>query len=197
MVSDLKRGILGQARTRDRERTVSRRREIDREGLAAIYEEYYQPIYCYVYRQVSDVETARDLAAEVFHRLLRTAQKGNGPDRHPKGWLYRTAHNLVVDHYRRQQHRQHLPFDEELAQGSGDPADTVERRSEAAEVRAALQELTPDQQQVIALKFLEGMSNQEVAEVLDKTVGSIKALQHRALAALQRQLAAQKEGIVR
>ena len=64
MVSDLKRGILGQARTRDRERPVSRQREIDREGLAAIYEEYYQPIYCYVYRQVSDVETARDLAAE-------------------------------------------------------------------------------------------------------------------------------------
>jgi RNA polymerase sigma-70 factor (ECF subfamily) len=81
----------------------------------------------------------------------------------------------------------------------------VERRGEAAEVRAALRHLTPDQQQVIALKFLEGMSNQEVAEVLDKTVGSIKSLQHRALATLQRQLArqlarefaAEKEGIVR
>jgi RNA polymerase sigma-70 factor (ECF subfamily) len=197
MVSDLKRGILGQTRARGRERPVTRQRDIDREGLAAIYEEYYQPIYCYVYRQVSDVETARDLSAEVFHRLLRTAQKGNGPDRHPKGWLYRTAHNLVVDHYRRQQHRQHLPLEEELAQGSDNPADTVERRSEAAQVRAALQELTPDQQQVIALKFLQDMSNQEVAEVLDKTVGSVKSLQHRALAALQRQLAAQKEGIAR
>lgn len=195
MVSELRRGILGHRRAREQEQSLTRPAGIDREGLAAIYEEYYQPIYCYVYRQVSDVETARDLSAEVFHRLLRTAQKGNGPDRHAKAWLYRTAHNLVVDHYRRQQHRQHLPLDEQLVSGSDDPADAAERRGSAAQVRAALQELTPDQQQVIVLKFLEGMSNQEVADVLDKTVGSVKSLQHRALAALQRQLSPEKEGI--
>ena len=142
------------------------------------------------------METARDLAAEVFHRLLQTAQSGGSPDRHPKAWLYRTAHNIVVDHYRRQQHRRHLPLDDELINASDDPAGTAERRLSGAQVRAALQHLTPDQRQVITLKFLEGLSNQEVAGVLDKPVGAVKSLQHRGLAALQRQLAPDKETVI-
>ena len=99
----------------------------------------------------------------------------------------------MVDFYRRQQHRQHLPLDEELASARDDPAKTAEQRLSAAQVRAALRQLTADQQQVIALKFLEGLSNQEVAAILDKPVGAIKSLQHRAMAALQRQLAPDKE----
>ncbi len=177
-------------------RTHSRDRALDRDRLAAIYDEYYQPIYRYVYRQVGDVETARDLTAEVFHRLLRVAQSGNSPERHPKAWLYRTAHNIVVDHYRRQQHRRHLPLDDELINANDDPVGTAERHLSATQVRAALQHLTPDQRQVIVLKFLEGLSNQEVAAVLDKPVGAVKSLQHRGLAALQRQLAPDKETIL-
>ena len=171
-------------------------RALDRDRLAAIYDEYHQLIYRYVYRQVGDVETARDLTAEVFHRLLRTAQSGGDPDRHPKAWLYRTAHNIVVDHYRRQQHRRHLPLDDELMIANDDPAGSAERHLSGAQVRAALQHLTPDQRQVITLKFLEGLSNQEVAVVLDKPVGAVKSLQHRGLAALQRQLAPDKETIL-
>ena len=173
--------------------TPGRVRAFDRVRLAAIYDEYCQPIYRYVYRQVGDVETARDLTAEVFHRLLRAAQGGSSPDRHPKAWLYRTAHNIVVDYYRRQQHRCHLPLDDELINADDDLVATAERHLSAAQVRAALQHLTPDQRQVIVLKFLEGLSNQEVAAVLDKPVGAVKSLQHRGLAALQRQLAPDKE----
>jgi RNA polymerase sigma-70 factor (ECF subfamily) len=170
---------------------------LDRNRLAAIYDEYYQPIYVYVYRRVGDVESARDLAAEVFHRLVGAAQKGNGPDRYPKAWLYRTAHNLVVDHYRRQTHRQHLPLNEELTSSGDDPGAAAERQISADRVRMALRKLTPDQQQVIILKFLQGLSNQEVAAVLDKKVGAVKALQHRALAALKRQMTPDKDGVSR
>ena len=177
-------------------RTIGRERAIDGARLAAIYDEYHQPIYRYIYRQVVDVETARDLTAEVFHRLLRVAQSGNSPERNPKAWLYRTAHNIIVDHYRRQQHRRHLPLDDELINANDDPVGTAERHLSAAQVRAALQHLTPDQRQVIVLKFLEGLSNQEVAAVLDKPVGAVKSLQHRGLAALQRQLAPDKETIL-
>ncbi|GAB4538797.1 MAG: sigma-70 family RNA polymerase sigma factor [Anaerolineae bacterium] len=171
-------------------------RALDRARLAAIYDEYYQPIYRHVYRQVGEVETARDLTAEVFHRLLRAVERGSHPDRHLGAWLYRTAHNLVVDHYRRQQHRRHLPLDEEMTNSHDDPAGTAEQRLSADRVRAALRHLTPDQRQVITLKFLEGLSNQEVADVLGKPVGAVKSLQHRALAALQRQLAPAKETIL-
>jgi len=166
-----------------------------REKLAGIYDQYYPPIYSYVYRRVSDVETASDLTAEVFSRLLRVGQGDGFPEQQVRAWLYRTAHNLVIDHYRRQAHRQHLSLEEELVDGGEDPAGVVERRASAARVRAALQHLTSAQQQVIVLKFLQGLSNQEVAEILHRSVGAIKLLQHRALAALQRHLAADEEKV--
>ncbi len=167
----------------------------DGSRLAAIYDEWHLPIYRYIYRQVSDVEMARDLAADVFHRLLQAIQKGNGPRQDTKAWLYRTAHNIIVDHYRRQQHRDHLPLFEGIVDGEMDLAQTAELHLTAEAVGQALQQLTPDQRQVIALKFLAGLTNGEVAKVMDKPVGAVKSLQHRALAALQRQLVPAEEKV--
>lgn len=165
-------------------------RGLDRDSLATIYDVCHPLIYRYIYRLVGEVETARDLAADVFQRLLWTAQNGSGPPRNPEAWLYRAAHNIVVDYYRRQEHRQHLPLEEGLPSSTpDDTAHMAEGRLAADQVRSALRNLTPDQQRVIALKFLEGLSNQEVAEVLEKPVGAVKSLQHRALSALRRQLA--------
>lgn len=170
-------------------------RIFDRAALAAVYEENHEPIYRYIYWRVGDVETARDLTADVFHRFLKAVKQGKGPDQNLSAWLYRTAGNMVIDHYRRRKHRQHLPLEEELIDGSSDPAQIAEAGISADRVRAALRELTPDQQQVITLKFLKGFSNEEVAEVLEKPVGAVKSLQHRALAALQRRLSTEKEKV--
>lgn len=170
-------------------------RAFDRKALAVIYDEYHPPIYRYIYRQVGNVDTARDLTSEVFRRFLQALQNGNGPDQKLSAWLYRAAHNIVVDHYRRQQHRRHLPLDEQLVNTHDDPVSLAEHHISMERVQAALQQLTPDQRQVIILKFLEGLSNQETADVLNKPVGAIKSLQHRALAALQRQLAPAREKV--
>lgn len=160
----------------------------DGSTLAAIYDEYHLPIYRYIYRQVSDTDVARDLTADVFHRLLQAVQKGNGPRQDTKAWLYRTAHNIVVDHYRRRQYRQDLPLFDNIVDPEMDLAKTAEQRIAAERVLHALDHLTADQRQVITLKFLAGLSNREVAEVMEKPVGAVKSLQHRALATLQRQL---------
>jgi RNA polymerase sigma-70 factor, ECF subfamily len=175
---------------------LQRARAFDQNALAAIYDDYHQPIYRYIYRQVSDVETARDLTAEVFQRLLKAIQKDQGPNRALQAWLYRTAYHCVVDHYRRQQHRQHLPLKDELVDAADDPVSLAEARISAETVRAALHQLTPDQQQVLILKFLEGLSNQETAAVLNKPVGAVKSLQHRALATLQRRLTPVQEKVL-
>jgi RNA polymerase sigma-70 factor (ECF subfamily) len=172
---------------------LRRARAFDRAALAAIYDDYHQAIYRYIYRQVGEVETARDLTADVFQRLLQAFQQGKGPEQNVRAWLYRTAHNGVVDHYRRQKYRQHLPLQEDLINVSDDPVAQAEGHISAAEVRSALQHLTPDQRQVLVLKFLEEFSNQEIAVVLNKPVGAVKSLQHRALAALQRHLTSVKE----
>lgn len=161
----------------------------DSQALAAIYDRYHEAMYAYVYRRVGDVEVARDLTSEIFHRFLEALYKGNGPDQCVQAWLYRAAHNLVVDFYRRQQHRQHLPLREELLASSENPAAAAEVALETARVRRAFHYLTEEQQQVLALKFLQGLSNEEVAAVMEKPVGAVKALQHRGLKALQRHLA--------
>lgn len=164
-------------------------RPLTKATLAAIYDQYHGLIYRYLYRQVGDTELARDLAADVFRRLLAAVREGrNSPD-NLKAWLYRTAHNLLVDYYRRQQYRNHLPLADDLVDIGDDPALAAEFNISAQQVRTALRQLTSEQRQVITLKYLEGLSNQEVSVIVGKPVGAIKALQHRALEALRRQLA--------
>lgn len=167
----------------------------DQATMAAIYDDYYQAMYQYIYRRLGQVDTARDLTADLFGSLLQAVQNGRGPDHNIRAWLYRSAHNIVIDYYRYRQHRRHLPLSEELVSAREDPVRLAEAHLSAEMVRTALQKLTPGQQQVISLKFLEGLSNQEIAEVLDKPVGAVKSLQHRALAALHRILTPEKEAM--
>lgn len=167
---------------------LSKATAFDRKAITAIYEAYQQPLYRYIYRQVGSVEAARDLTSEVFSRFLQAVKNGTGPTQQLKAWLFRVGHNTVVDYYRRQQHRNHLPLDNVLIYADTDPVRSAELNIDADRVRLALTRLTPDQRQVISLKFFAGFTNKEVAEVLDKPVGAVKALQHRAIVALQREL---------
>ena len=156
--------------------------------LIDIYDQYHQPIYRFVYYKTSNVEVARDLTADVFQRLVKTTQQKDISIEQISPWLYRTAQNIVIDYYRKQKFRQHLPLAETLIDDNETPIDTVERKLSAQMVRDALHALTPEQQQVIELKFLQELSNKETAEVMNKPVTAVKALQHRAVAALQRYL---------
>lgn len=173
---------------------LQRANNCDRNTLAGIYDDFQPRIYRYVYRQIGDVETTRDLTAEVFKRFLQAVHEGKGPAEYLSAWLYRVAHNLVVDHYRREQYRQHMPLDQDLYASGDNTGQTAENLVMAGNVRQALRQLTPDQQQVIALRFLEGLTTREVAKITGKPAGAIKSLQHRALAALQRQLLQSEDG---
>jgi len=158
----------------------------DESALADIYDTYAPSIYRYVYRKTGDRDIAQDLTAETFHRFLKALRRGGGPHDHLSGWLYRVAHNLVVDHYRSQPSEPPASVEDVNPAGEALQAETIARKEQVARVRAALQQLTQLQQKVILLRFLEEMSLQEVALVLDRTVGSVKALQHRAVSSLQR-----------
>jgi RNA polymerase sigma-70 factor, ECF subfamily len=175
---------------------LSKAHAYNRTAIAEIYDTYQQPLYRYIYRQVGHVETARDLTSDVFSRFLQALQNGTGPTQQLKAWLYRVAHNSVVDFYRRQQHRNHLPLDDVVLYADDDPAYDVEKSLDTEWIRLAFTKLTPDQQQVISLKFFASFTNNEIAEVMDKPVGAVKSLQHRAIAALQRQLIPTEEQIL-
>jgi RNA polymerase sigma-70 factor (ECF subfamily) len=154
-------------------------------ALAEFYDRHAPALYAYIYRRVGERQLAEDLTADVFVRSLDALQHGRFAAVSLQAWLYRLAHNRVVDHYRRAGRAPLHPLDEAVPAPDNVP-EAARRRSDQAWMRAALQRLTPDQQQIIALRFGEGLSAGAIAAALGKTEEAVRALQHRALAALRR-----------
>jgi RNA polymerase sigma-70 factor (ECF subfamily) len=181
----------------DEVKLLERARQFDEEALAWIYETYHDAIYRYIYRHLGHVQTAQDLASDVFRRFLQALRNGGGPTQQLSAWLYRVAHNLFVDELRRRKYRDHQALDsvtgDVLEDADADPDNLIWTATTRGEVRGALLDLTEEQRQVIVLKFLQGLSNAEVADIMDKTVGAVKALQHRGITALREQLATSQE----
>lgn len=168
----------------------------DQEALAVIYDRYSPGIYRYAMRLMGDDCLAEDCVGETFQRFLKALRAGQGPRDHLQAYLYRIAHNLITDSYRRQPPPP-LDMDESLrADDQLHPEEQVDRRLNEQRVRLAVRALTPDQRQVITLRFIEGWENHEVAAALQKPIGAVKALQHRALIALRRLLPVEEEDVV-
>lgn len=179
-----------------RESRCGNGKALNKKELAEIYDQHYLSIYRFIFRQIGDVEVSREISSDVFHRMVKHNQNSTVHREYLTSWLYCVARNLLVDHYRRQQHRDHLSFDDELIESSHDTAENAEIQIRTEKMRLALMKLTPDQRQVIVLKFMEGFSNQEVADTLSKPVGAVKALQHRALVALRHLLDPVEERVI-
>jgi RNA polymerase sigma-70 factor, ECF subfamily len=161
-------------------------RAFNKQALAAIYDRYNPGLYGYAMRLLGDECLAEDCVSETFSRFLKALHAGQGPSEHLQAYLYRIAHNWITDHYRRQPM---LELDEDLrAEEEACPEAQVDRRLEQERVRNALRLLTPDQRQVIILRFLEGWENDAVSAAVQKPSSAVRALQHRALASLRRWL---------
>jgi RNA polymerase sigma-70 factor (ECF subfamily) len=167
---------------------LQRARKLDSEALGTIYDMYSDPLFAYAVRRVGNAQQAEDFVAETFSRFLKALKSGGGPEDHLQAYLYRITHNLITDHYRRTPPPP-LELDEDrYSEEFAQPASIVANKMRAEQIRRALQHLTPGQQQVILLKYVEGFSNQEIAETMDKTVGAVKSQAYRAVASLQRLL---------
>ncbi len=167
-------------------------RRLDPESLGAVYDALSPALFRYAFRLLGDGRTAEDVVAETFSRLLAAIRNGWGPQVYLGAYLYRIAHNLAIDH-----HRQVASLPLEEADLVAAPAVQDEDEHARRFARQALWRLTPDQRQVIVLKYYQGLSNDEVAAALDKPVGAVKSLQHRALDALRRMLNGPEGGMER
>jgi RNA polymerase sigma-70 factor (ECF subfamily) len=163
-------------------------RRFDAIILEEIYDLYITGIFAYAYHLSGDSQTAEDCVSETFVRFLKALRAGAGPSDHLKAYLYRIAHNWITDRFRRET-AELLELSETLSSPVDDrPELQVETNLEMQAIRRALLSLTSDQQQVIALRYLEGWENCEVAAAMQRPEGAVKALQHRALASLKRYL---------
>lgn len=172
----------------DEQALLAKAKAFDQAALSELYDRYAAKIYSYIYYRVGDDKLAEDLTTSVFCKMLDAIKAGKAWQQSFSGWLYRIAHNAVVDNFRRNRHGPHLQLDERLVALDDDPVATVEQSISSEWVKNALHHLTDEQQEVINLKFFQELSNLEVAGIMGKTEGAIKSLQYRALAALRRHL---------
>jgi RNA polymerase sigma-70 factor, ECF subfamily len=167
---------------------IKNARSFNQQALGEIYDTCSPELYGYAMRLLGDELLAEDCVADTFSRFLQALRLRKGPDRFLRAYLFRIAHNWITDYYRR-----HTPelveLDESIQAGDHNETEKIlERRFESQQLRVALRTLTPDQRQVIMLKFVEEWKNEEIAAALERPVGAVKALQHRAIDTLRRSL---------
>jgi RNA polymerase sigma-70 factor (ECF subfamily) len=164
---------------------IRRARAADPEALSAIYEHYGPAIYRYIYFRVGDAELARDLHSEVFVRMLEGIDRYEDRGWSISAWLYRIAYARTIDALRRKE--RHSQVNLEPWDLSGDGPDTAldEQLSRAA-LRRAFPRLCPNQRRVLMLRYVYGLSLDETARQMGRSVGAIKSLQHRAIENLRR-----------
>lgn len=158
---------------------ISRARAADPQALAAIYERYAPGIFRYIYYRVGDVELAHDLQSDVFLRMLEGIERYEDRGWSIGSWLYRIAHARTIDSLRRRDRHPQTPLDDWDGAADGPDAD-LEGSLRSSALRRAMAKLGEGQRRVLLLRHVYGLSLEETARQMGRTVGSVKALQHRA-----------------
>jgi RNA polymerase sigma-70 factor (ECF subfamily) len=171
---------------------VDRAQQGDRAALEELYLIHFDRIYSYLHMTVGNRHDAEDLTTQTFLKMLESIGKFRWQAAPFSAWLFRIAHNLSMDHFRS---RRRWQPEEEVPEPHGSEEPSAELEAMQSIGRQSMLELietlSPEQQQVLTLKFVFNFPNADVAKILDKTEGAIKSLQHRALASLQKQIAKQ------
>src|SRR5947199_7066959 len=175
-------------------RLVDRAQQGDRDALEELYLIHFDRIYGYLHMSVGNRHDAEDLTTQTFLKMLESIGRFRFRSAPFSAWLFRIAHNLAMDHFRAGRRWQpeeavpEPPGQEELS-AELEAMQSIGRDS----MMELIEKLSPEQQQVLTLKFVFNFPNADVATILEKTEGAIKSLQHRALASLQKQLTQQQK----
>ncbi len=166
---------------------VERGKRGDREALEELYLLHFDRIYSYLHLSVGNRHDAEDLTTQTFLRMLEAIGRFEWKAVPFSAWLFRIAHNLAMDHFRA---AKRVQPEEEIPEPPGSEEASAEHHALHSIGRASMleliAELSPEQRQVLTLKFVFSFANADVANILGKSEGAVKSLQHRALASLQR-----------
>ena len=186
-VSQKVKNIHSQMALTDLDLELESLQNLDSQVVGAIYDRYFPDVYRYVYYRLNNEQVAEDISSDVFVRLLEAVKKRRGPQTNLKGWLLGTASHAVADYLRHVYRRPTEALSDSMPDNDARSlTDEVDRREMVDSVRLAYDRLSSEQQNVLALRFGDGFSLDETATVMQKNVNAVKALQFRALAALQR-----------
>ncbi len=161
---------------------VEKAKAKDNRALGRLCEHFYSKIYRFIYYRVNSIEDAEDLTSEVCLRVVKSLPEQKGLF---YAWIFRIASNLITDYYCRRAVRSNVAINEDLVEEMADEKRTTTELLEQQELRQAIKHLTEEQQQVIVLKFIEGYETDEIADMVGKSAGAVRAIQFRALTALR------------
>jgi len=161
----------------------------DRNAFAQLYEKHFDRIYRYVYLRLGNKTETEDLTQDVFIKALEAIGSYKWRNSPFAAWLYRIAHNQVIDYFRKHGKVEKVPLeDDNILIGKSDPASTAENELEIERMINGINRLTPAQRDVISLRFGAQLSITEAARTLGKNEGTVKALQYNGILALKKML---------
>ena len=167
---------------------IARAKVGDSDAISALYERYAPQIQRYIASRLGDPVQAEDVCADVFVKVLESLGRYEDRGWPFSAWLYRIAYARTVDVLRQSRRRHSVPLDERQLGALEPPDDAVMSRMAYHEIKGAMDNLTREQQLVLRLRFDEDRSLAEIAQSLGRSVGSVKALQHRGLTRLAQEL---------
>ena len=180
--------FMNSQRRSDETSLLSRAIEGDPEAFGDLYERYMNQIFRYIYYRVGDRGLAEDFTETVFLKVWESLSSFDVTRISFKGWLFRVSHNLLVDYYRTRKKQQSLDEDFDYPDPQLSPEEQVITAEQEALVISALRQLKQEYQDVLTLRFINSLSHAETAKALDRSVGAVRVLQHRALQALDKQI---------
>lgn len=160
----------------------------DSRAFDQLYNRYVERIYAYVYRLVQDAQLSEDLTAAVFEKALRNIQRYEDRGFSFSAWLYRIAHNEVVSHMRRQRFRTPWAVAESLLRSDQNVEAEVQVNVQRDVLHIALENLPTKDREILVLRFFEGFSSRQVAEILGYTENNVNVRMHRALKKLRAEM---------
>lgn len=174
---------------------LAERAKTDLDAFGILYERHLKRIYNYIYYRTGNMHDAEDLTAKTFFQALANLQRYRIQGAPFAAWLYRIAHNIVANWHRDTGRRQAVQLDAiiELKDSGEDPETEAEAEEERVELHGAISRLPADRQQLLILKFVEQMANAEIAQVMGRTEGAVKALLHRTIGSLKTELARSRD----
>ena len=163
----------------------SRDRRDKETQLEALYESYYDRIARYAFVRLGNQADAEDLAGEVFLRALESLDSYRERGVPMQAWLFKIAHNLIVDHFRKSAKHKIVSIDTVSVRTKSDPEEETMAGLEVARVVKAMNKLTESQRKVIELRFFGELTSEEAGHVLNKHAGAVRELQSAAIKTLR------------
>ncbi len=156
--------------------------------IGSLYEEYYDRIVRYIFVRINNQIEAENMGGEVFLKALQALDSYRGRSEQMRAWLFKIAHNLVVDYFRKMSKRKAVSLSDVEIRDRVSTEEAVEARLEVKNLAKALKQLTPAQREVIGLRFFAGLSSAEVGKTLSKSSGAVREMQRSAVEALREQM---------